>query len=126
MKHQDQTERDRQARDLFLRAVEIHLPEAQAAYLEGACQHDASLRSRVEDLLRNHRQDSFLETAAISGPPMATGPTASTEGRGTVIGRYTLLQMIGQGGSSKKRGTRAGRARRAGRLQCRILSARRQ
>jgi hypothetical protein len=31
-------------------------PEAQAAYLEGACAHDASLRARV---------DALLETAAI-------------------------------------------------------------
>ncbi|MBI2946269.1 MAG: serine/threonine protein kinase, partial [Verrucomicrobia bacterium] len=98
MKDQDQTERERQARDIFLRAVEIHLPEAQAAYLEGACQHDASLRSRVEALLGNHRKDSFLETAAISGAPTAISQTAISEGPGTVIGRYTLLQMIGDGG----------------------------
>jgi WD40 repeat protein/serine/threonine protein kinase len=98
MKHQDQTERDRQARDIFLRTIEIRLPEAQAAYFEGACQHDASLRARVEALLENHRKDSFLETAAVSGSPTAISQTALSEGPGTVIGRYTLLQVIGEGG----------------------------
>ena len=98
MKSQDQTQLDRQARDIFLRAIELHQPEAQAACLEGACQHDPVLSSRVEALMGNHRKDSFLEIGAVSGPPTVADRPTSAEGPGTVIGRYTLLQMIGEGG----------------------------
>ncbi len=98
MEHLDQTERDRRARDIFLRAAEIHSPEAQAAYLEGACQHDVSLRSRVEALLENHRQDSFLENAAVDPAQTLRIEPPLTELPGTKIGRYKLLQQIGEGG----------------------------
>ena len=98
MEHQDHTDRDRLARDIFLRAAEIHSPEAQAAYLEGACQQDASLRSRVDALLENHRQDSFLEHAAAGPRPTLRVEPPLTEAAGTKIGRYKLLQQIGEGG----------------------------
>jgi serine/threonine protein kinase len=76
----------------------MHLPQAQAAYLEGACQTDVRLRSRVEALLKSHRQDSFLEIPAVGEPPTAFGQTPISETAGTTIGRYTLLQVIGEGG----------------------------
>ena len=97
MKDQDQTQRDQQARDIFLRVVEIQSSEARAAYIEGACQCDAFLRSRVEALLENHRRDSFLETPAIDKPTVLSA-TPISETRGTKIGRYKLLQQIGEGG----------------------------
>ena len=80
MNDQDQTKRERQARDIFLRAVEIGSPEARAAYLEGACRQDEALRSRVVNLLANHRQDTFLEGSAVELFPPSEKP-------GTVIGR---------------------------------------
>ena len=98
MKDQDQTQRDQQARDIFLRAVEIESREAQTAYLEGACQRDASLRSRVEALLESHQKDSFLEMPAIDGPSTFIGEKVISEGSGSVIDRYKLLQKIGEGG----------------------------
>ena len=98
MKDQDQTQRDQRARDIFLRAAEIQSSEAQAAYIEGACQQDAPLRTRVEALLANHRKDSFLEIPAIDEPRTVMGQALISEGPGTVIGRYTLLQAIGEGG----------------------------
>jgi WD40 repeat protein/serine/threonine protein kinase len=91
MNDQDQTKRERQARDIFLRAVEIGSPEARAAYLEGACRQDEALRARVVNLLANHRQDTFLEGSAVELFP-------SSEKPGAVIGRYKLLEKIGEGG----------------------------
>ncbi len=98
MNHQDQTLRDRQARDIFLRAVEIQSAEARAGFLEGACQNDVSLRSRVEALLKSHKQDSFLEAAAVEGAPTLISETRVTEGPGAVIDHYKLLQKLGEGG----------------------------
>jgi non-specific serine/threonine protein kinase/serine/threonine-protein kinase len=98
MEPQDQTEQDRQARDLFLRVLELASPEARAAYLEGACQHDAALRARVEALLRNHQQDSFLEAVAINQPPTVLAASPLSEGPGTKIGRYKQLEKLGEGG----------------------------
>jgi serine/threonine protein kinase/WD40 repeat protein len=91
MNDRQNTQRERQARDLFLRAVEMASPEAQAAFLEGACLGDESLRSRVAELLADHRQDSFLEVPAIDLFPSAGKP-------GDRIGRYKLLEKIGEGG----------------------------
>ena len=70
--------------------------EQRAAHLVAAC-GDAAQRERVEQLLRSHQEaGSFLE-----GPPIAarTAEFAPlTEKVGGVIGRYKLLQIIGEGG----------------------------
>jgi len=91
MNEQDQTTRERQARDIFLRAVEIASPEERSAFLESACPGDESLRSRVQDLLDSHRPDSFLEEPAVALASPAEMP-------GDRIGRYKLLEEIGEGG----------------------------
>ena len=70
----------------------------QAAYLESACAGNPGLRARVEELLKAHdRAARFLETA----PPFVDAPVPDeslTEGPGSVIGRYKLLEKIGEGG----------------------------
>jgi hypothetical protein len=91
MNEQDQTTRERQARDIFLRAVEIASPEERATFVESACPGDGALRSRVQDLLDSHRPDSFLEDPAVQILSLADRP-------GDRIGRYKLLEKIGEGG----------------------------
>lgn len=86
------------ARDLFLKALEFSGVDRDA-YLRQACGTDEKLRAQVEELLRCDQDDSFLdgqapgleETILESAVPL-------TEGPGTVIGRYKLLQQIGEGG----------------------------
>src|SRR5258708_5590351 len=82
-------------RDLFLEALEKSASAERAAFLDGACRENAALRSAVEELLANHREDSFLETPALSMP---TGITPLPEQSGEMIGHYKLLQQIGEGG----------------------------
>jgi serine/threonine protein kinase/tetratricopeptide (TPR) repeat protein len=92
------------ARDIFLEAVEIGSPEQRATYLNTACAGDRELRRRVEALLAAHeRSESLLDRAAVLvGAPAL--PYASSdmvrlaEAPGTVIGPYTLLERIGEGG----------------------------
>jgi len=60
------------------------------AYLDGACEGDADLRSRVDVLLAAHDEASgFLDAPAVE---------SKREGPGSTIGPYKLLQEIGEGG----------------------------
>jgi len=79
----------------------LQLPaEQRAPYVQLACGDDAQLRQRVEGLLRAHEAaGGFLE------PPVAPSPKQTvvvsipiTEKSGDTIGRYKLLQQIGEGG----------------------------
>ena len=94
-------------RDIFIEVLELGNPSERAALLDEACHEDAELRGRVEQLLADHeRQESFI----LDSPPtgingFSTGrdiaPTIDrpiTEGPGTAIGPYKLLQQIGEGG----------------------------
>ena len=63
----------------------------RAAFLEGACGPNVDLRARVDTLLRAHSAaGGFLQATVDFERPR--------EGPGTVIGRYKLLQQIGEGG----------------------------
>jgi WD40 repeat protein/serine/threonine protein kinase len=83
---------------IFAEAVEIAASRERAAYLDKACGADAALRAEVERLLEAHEQaGDFLE-----GPPVAANVTLDRsprmDGPGTTIGRYELLELLGEGG----------------------------
>jgi WD40 repeat protein/serine/threonine protein kinase len=87
-----------QAKDVFLNALEKASDSEREAYLDTACAGDADLRHEVEELLGHHKQmGSFLQArtgeqrATLDFPPAGERP-------GTVIGTYTLLERIGEGG----------------------------
>src|SRR5262249_38490730 len=94
-----------EANDLFLKALDIRSPEQRKSYLDQACGGNAELRAQVEALLSaSANAGSFLEQPAadpLTGPaadPAAFELGPLTEGPGTVIGPYKLLQQIGEGG----------------------------
>ena len=68
----EDVQRDRKAREVFGRAVEMTSAEARAGYLEGACGGDEQLKARVEVLLAHHVQDTFLLQPAVALGPNAT------------------------------------------------------
>jgi eukaryotic-like serine/threonine-protein kinase len=74
-------------RSIFLTALERRSADERAAYLEQACAGDLALRGEVEALLAAH------DRLPAGAPPAATFTAA-----GTVIGRYKLLEPIGEGG----------------------------
>jgi serine/threonine protein kinase len=94
---------------LFHLALEKPAAE-RPGLLEQACSGDEALRQRVEALLRSHETpDSFLirsvenpeaTTDSSSGgtDEESTGRRMSTDGSGSRIGPYKLLQPIGEGG----------------------------
>jgi serine/threonine protein kinase/tetratricopeptide (TPR) repeat protein len=93
-------------------AAALELPADQrGAYLDQACAGDAALRRQVEALLRDHDEaGNFFEKLASMAQPAAVegempGPTGTirisaipSEKAGDRIGRYKLLQQIGEGG----------------------------
>jgi serine/threonine protein kinase len=79
---------------IFLKARDIADPAERAAYLTQACGNDTVLRQRVEAMLCDATgADEFFgpEDTVINTAPV-------TEGPGTVIGRFKLLQKIAEGG----------------------------
>src|SRR6516164_4030134 len=83
---------------LFREAVKRPQGAARKAFLDGACMGDQALYARLEALLEAHEQpDSFFEplAAGLVGAAIVLPPE---EGPGTVIGRYTLREKIGEGG----------------------------
>lgn len=84
-------------RAIFCEAMDRSTPEEQALYLDQACQGRPDLRARVEALLRaNVEAGGFL--AEPSGRHVATIDEPITERPGAVIGKYKLLEQIGEGG----------------------------
>ena len=78
----------------------------RAAYLDQACAGDAALRQRLDELLRvDEPAGDFLEKPAYGDTGAAAIPGAAislsaalSEKPGDRIGRYKLLQQIGEGG----------------------------
>jgi serine/threonine protein kinase/WD40 repeat protein len=78
-------------------------PAERAPYLDEACAGQPALRHRIEELLQAQPQlGEFLENPADIGTPGAPETIPLTvppeERPGTRIGRYKLLQKIGEGG----------------------------
>ncbi len=68
--------------------------EDRIAYLQGVCKGDSQVRAQVESLIAAHlAAGNFL-----SGTGGLPSPSISEAGQGTHIGRYKLLQKIGEGG----------------------------
>jgi serine/threonine protein kinase/Tfp pilus assembly protein PilF len=86
-----------QEQSIFIEALEKEGPVERAAFLDKVCAGDPGLRQRIERLLQQHQQaDSFLDA-----PPAGLPPTVDeqlSERPGTVIGPYSLLEQIGEGG----------------------------
>jgi serine/threonine protein kinase/ribosomal protein S16 len=73
-------------------------PKERKAYIEAACGDDTELLARIEALLKAREvEDSFLEVPALD-PDVTLDSSPISEGPGTVIGRYKLLEQIGEGG----------------------------
>ena len=80
---------------LFLEAARHPAGPARERFLDEACAGDSELRQRICELLAVHEeQDGFLEPD--SGPLASLSRSSVRPGR--VIGRYELLEELGEGG----------------------------
>jgi serine/threonine protein kinase len=82
---------------IFDKAIRIEGGSERDAYLEKACAEDAQLLGAVQALLRYHDDGAFLDTPFFEEhiTPEVSSPL---ENVGTSIGRYKLLEKIGEGG----------------------------
>src|SRR5208282_169200 len=107
-----------QVEALFDAARQLASPAARGAFLDQACAEDAQLRARVEALLSAQADaEKFFSaiapfaTASLAGSErpatrpgalddagLREGESVLTEGPGSRIERYKLLQKIGEGG----------------------------
>jgi len=82
---------------IFTAAIEIESRIERDAYLAKACGDDQKLYAAVQALLQQHDTNSFLD-APVFEPNLIVDESPITEDTGTVIGRYKLLEKIGEGG----------------------------
>ena len=85
---------------IFDAALACASPPERAAYLDKACTGKPELRRRIEGLLAAHEQATgFLENPkAAAARPTVRVALQPEEQPGERIGRYKLLQKIGEGG----------------------------
>ena len=70
-------------------------PAERSEYLNRACDGDSRLRARIEGPVAAHdNPDEFLNAPEVA----ATEDSPLTERPGTTIGRYKLMEQIGEGG----------------------------
>ena len=80
--------------DVFTEAL-AWPPEDREHRLDEACGGDAKLRAEIESLLEAHSEaGEFMADPSVE--PAPSEPLG--EGPGTTVGRYRLLQLIGEGG----------------------------
>ncbi|MHB8953116.1 MAG: serine/threonine protein kinase [Pirellulaceae bacterium] len=83
---------------IFHIARQLTSADARATYLDQVCAGDASLRDRVEALLKIHEQDQAFLNPDSPSPPATADAVSPTERPGATIGRYRLMEQIGEGG----------------------------
>jgi WD40 repeat protein/serine/threonine protein kinase len=83
-------------RAVFCEALKKETQQARDAYIARACKGDPNLREEVEALLETQSKANDFFKGPLIGPE--TAEDEISEAPGTVIGRYKLLEKIGEGG----------------------------
>jgi WD40 repeat protein/serine/threonine protein kinase len=94
------TFRPRSEKEIFFEALEKDTPQERAAFLDGACGANPVQRARVEALLADHFQaDAFMKAPAqAEDRPTIKTDLPPSEAPARMLGRYKLLERIGEGG----------------------------
>jgi eukaryotic-like serine/threonine-protein kinase len=92
----------KQEQEIFEQAMALPSREARDGYLIRACGQNRDLRRRVDELLAAFNDAGEIDFLKGGDRPQEAQTVEADarldEGPGTVIGRYKLLQQIGEGG----------------------------
>jgi len=88
--------------ELFETALQLGDPAERAAFLQQACGDDPQLRQQVEALIKAHEEaGTFIDRRAGGQETIQVNPgdiLPRSKQSGERIGRYKLLEQIGEGG----------------------------
>ncbi|HAW00946.1 MAG TPA: serine/threonine protein kinase, partial [Verrucomicrobiales bacterium] len=85
-------------KDIFVEAEGISDPAERQQFVDRACGGDENLRDRIDKLLSAHSENDGFIPVDPNEQTKFSPETAPREGEGSIIGRYKLLQNIGEGG----------------------------
>ena len=90
---------DARVRELFDRLCDLPLADRQQL-IDQECGEDREFRAEVQSLLAAHQDAGpfMSEPTADWSPPLAETTLTAVEQVGAIIGRYKLLEKIGEGG----------------------------
>ena len=92
----------KEEQEIFEQAITLPTREARDGFLLGACGQNRELRARIDALLQAFSDAGELEFLHTSERSAAAATVMDDsplhEGPGSIIGRYKLLQKIGEGG----------------------------
>jgi serine/threonine protein kinase len=84
---------------LFEAALQKPSAAERAAFLEGACRDNSTLRARLDVLLEGHfAGEGFLTQTPERDEPVTLAAPHVEEAPTPMLGRYKLLEKIGEGG----------------------------
>jgi len=83
---------------IFKAAVKLKTPAERIAYVKDACGNDSDLLARITSLIKVHDSKNSIIDVLIAEPDVTLDDIPVSEAPGTVIGRYKLLEKIGEGG----------------------------
>jgi len=83
---------------ILLEALETEDAQERAAYMDQVCGSDTSMRAELEVLLSSHEQAGDFMKGPLPNEDITLTGSTHPETRATVIGRYKLLEKIGEGG----------------------------
>ena len=85
-------------REIFERALEIESSSEREAFLAEICSDNPQLKLRVQRLLSADDDGEHFLPASPAASTIAQPELSTDEEAGTLIGRYKLLEKIGEGG----------------------------
>jgi hypothetical protein len=83
---------------IYNAALQKQSEKERSDYLDAVCGNNTPVRARVEALLKAHDEAGDFLAVPDLGPDVTLEYSAQVEGPGMMIGRYKLLELIGQGG----------------------------